>query len=811
EGENPPVDPENPGEGEDPPVNPSEPSVEEQLAELQQALAAAQGFLASLQEQKSQAEAQLESGRAEAEGYLAQINAGIAEIESLNISEAQLNAGEAEALDGLQQIDDAIAQIQDGAAQLDEAIEELEDGWRSYYENKALAEQEFIDARQKLIDSRKTLNKAKADLAKGEQEYQDGLKEFEEQKVKAEDDIAAAQNKLDEAREEINDIDDAKWYILSRAANPTYATYEANAQRMEQITNIFPIFFFLVAALVSLTTMTRMVESERIEIGTYKALGYTNGAIALKYLAFAGLASVLGAGIGIAVGIYVMPKVIWQSYSVIYTNVEFLVEPHAKDMIIAFVASVSIALIATFSAVRISLRERPSALMLPRAPKPGKRIFLERITPIWNRMHFTAKVTARNLFRYKKRMIMTVIGIAGCTALLITGFGIKDALGDFVTRQFDNIYLYNEIIGVDTGADPQSKTADKNSMAARAMKEQYPEGKWAFFANVAAIASNPDGDPEDIPFTVGGETARTGNSVQAQLRNAEASNIDASEEKSGIIRDTAIIVPEDGANLSNFYNLLDYKTLEPINLQANEVAMTEKLAENLLIKPGDTFMLSLGEGEEEIEVTLDKIVHYYIGNAIFMRQDAYTSIFDEAAEYNIILNYSEDISDRAKISNKLNESPAITSITFPEDLTTNYTNLTDSLDMLIILVIFVSGSLAFIVLFNLTNINIEERNSEIATIKVLGFFNKEVNSYVFRETFILSVMGTILGIPLGYLLCTFIMRSAEIDDLMFIRQISPLSYFLSVAITLVFTLIVIVFMSYKLKKIDMAASLKAVD
>lgn len=789
----------------------SEPDLALAEANRQKRLAEAQANLDALKAKKAEAQKTYDASKAQAEAGLAQINEGIAQIEAQGISKSMLDAKYAEASSGLKQIDDGIAQIRQGAQEFDEAKAKLENARADLENRRAEAAQKISQGMKDLKAAESKITSSKTELEQGKKDYEEGLAEYQKNKKDTLNKLEAEQNKLDSAREDLKDIPDALWYVLGRSANPSYATYEANAERMTNITAMFPVFFFLVAALVSLTTMTRMVESERIEIGTLKALGYSNSRISTKYLLFAFLASAFGAGLGIALGIYILPHVIWMSYKTMYMELPFLVEPHAKDMIVAFVLSVAIAMGATWASARLTLSERPSTLMLPRAPKPGKRILLERIPIIWNHISFTSKVTARNLFRYKKRMIMTVIGIAGCTALLLIGFGIGDALKDFIPRHYNNILQYNQIVGVDTAADPKAKTAQDDSLTAQAMEELYDSKSWDFVANVSAIAQNPTGDPKDIPFTSGGESARTGISVQAQMRDARSDSLDKDTEDSGIMRDVTITVFKDADELNKFFNLVDYQTGEKLSLKNSEIILTQKLAENLLLSAGDSFELSLGADEEKYQVQVDDIAKFYVGQYIFMTQESYTKIFGERADYNVILNMDKDIEHRYQKASELKESEAISSVSFPDELGKSYSNLSQSLDMLVVLIIFVSGTLAFIVLYNLTNINVEERRSEIATIKVLGFFDKEVYSYVFRETIILSIIGIIVGLPLGKLLCTFIMRSAEIDYLMFIREIEPLSYLYAVVITLIFTFIVCGFMTRKLKKIDMVSSLKAVD
>lgn len=764
---------------------------------------------------------QAQAGLQQAIAGLSAVEDGINQITAQHLDKAQLEASYQQVQAGLAQLDDGINQAEQGIAAYESGKRQLDAGYAELAEQERAAQKQLEDAHAQLEASKAKLEEGTKQIAQAEQELEQGARELKDQKQQAEEKIASHQKEIDDAKEKLNDIPHAPWYILQRSANPAYAKYEANAQRMEQITNIFPLFFFLVAALVTLITMTRMVESERIEIGTLKALGYSRARIAAKYLIFAGGASIFGSLLGIAAGVHILPLVIWKSYSAMYTHLPFLIEVHPKDCIIAFVVCCVLALGSTALAARITLAETPSLLMLPRAPKPGKRILLERISPIWSHLSFTSKVTARNLFRYKKRLIMTVLGVAGCTALLLTGYGIEDSLGSFVPRHYYEINTFNEQIGLDTKADKDAAHGSMESSVAKTMQE-HSRAAWAFFANTAAIAQNPEADPNKSPYSVGGETARTGGSIASQLREAKSSADDTTHEK-GTLRDVTITVPHEGPHadqtLLTYFNLRpSYHAPDQLHLKTGSVIITQKLAEHLQLHVGDNLVLSHSgddEGDDKtapVSVPISGIAHYYVGHLVFMDAQTYKQLFGEDPTYNIIFAKGpSDLYERQEIAHTLKENPAISSVGFPEEYSSTYTDLTSNLGMLVVVIIFVSGSLALIVMYNLTNINIEERRSEIATIKVLGFFNREVDAYIFRETFFLSVVGIAVGLPLGVALCTFIMRSAELDDVMFVRTIEPSSYVYAILITLFFTCMVAALMHLKLKRIDMVSSLKAVD
>lgn len=802
----------------DPNANPDELAAQKQALQVQiQQLEAQLSQLLSAQQELNEAERQLSAGIQQLQTRLQAAGSK----EQLEQQQAQLNAG-------LGQIDQGLNQIAAGLTAYYAGEREFLTGKKQLEAERKKAEQEFIKAERKLANGKKQLENGKAQLAEGEEQLHSGEQELAEQREKAQLEFAKAQIKIDDAIKQKNDIPKINWYVLGRNANPLHALYEANVLRMQHITTVFPIFFFLVAGLVSLITMTRMVESERIEIGSLKAIGYTHREIARKYLGFGFIASSLGSLVGIAAGVYFIPKTIWLSYKNIYPDLVFLVEMHPKDCIIAFIVLMLITLGSTYLSSRLILQEAPTKLMIARAPKPGKRILLERIRPLWNCLSFTSKVTARNLFRYKKRLVMTVLGVSGCTCLLITGFGISDHIKSFVPEHYFEVNRHNITIGIDNKLDKLSDKGSHNSKLAQKIDEilgtpaqSSSNPRWIYFANIAALSENKQARVENIPYSSGGKEAQNGGSTAAVMREARSS-ANATGQAVGVIRDISICIPEGNTleeaqeKLSQFIQLKDLAHQQELMLNDHSVIITQRLAENLQLKLGDTFSISLldswGEPVNEQQFTVGGIAVYYVGHKVFMTKQLFEQSFGEELNYNFIYaKGATNITERQQQIDGIKSQDIVSSITIPEDAAAPYNNLKRSLNMLVTLIIFLSGALALIVLYNLTNINIEERRSEIATLKVLGFHTTEIDSYVFRETFFLSVCGIICGLPLGKLLCTFIMRSAEMDDLMFMRHIVTSSYILACIITLGFTFLVMLLMHAKLKGISMVSSLKAID
>lgn len=661
-----------------------------------------------------------------------------ASVKQYNLSLEEINKKEQELLAGEKVLNDSI----------NEANEKFN-----------LAEQELNNSKTELDNAQKELDTAKLDLEDGIKKYNDGKKEADEK-------LADAEKKLNDAEYEIRKLEQPKWYILDRHSNLAYESFTSNAQKIEAIAAVFPILFFLVAALVALTTMTRMVEEERTQIGTLKALGYSKSTIAAKYMIYAGLASILGSVIGLLVGFKLFPTVIWNAYEMMYTLPPLITQFNVKYALISSLAAIFCTLGATFWACYSTLMECPAKLMLPRAPKAGKRVFLEYITPIWKRLKFTHKVTARNLIRYKKRFFMTIIGIAGCTALLVTGFGLRDSIGDIIYKQFNEIFKYNLIVSI------------KNENSLEKSEDLYD------------IVSNKDFISS---FTT----------IHQERAKATSHN-----SKNKI--DTTITSIEDESQLKDFITLQDRKTKKLVDFNKETVIITEKLAERLELGVGDKITLEISDNRIA-DFTIAGITENYVSGYVYIPNKIYEASYGKKPVFNILIGNvpNSDESHRDELAIKLLKDKEINAVNFTDVIKNQFSDLLGKIDYIVIVLIVSAGLLAFIVLYNLTNINITERQKEIATIKVLGFYDKEVSAYVYRETIILSLVGTLLGLVFGIFLHAFVVKVAEVDATMFGRDIYPLSYVFSAFLTMLFSILVNIVMNKKLRKIDMVESMKA--
>ena len=701
--------------------------------------------------------AQLETGEAQLrearEALAAQRRAG---QQKLDAAKAELDAGWAALAEGEAQYEQAQRDFQAGEAALVQAREQLSAG-----EAELTAAQAQLDsgkrslaaAKEQLAEGETQLAEAKAELADGEAAYASAKREADEK-------LADGQRQLDDAQQKIDELEVPEWYVLDRNSNAGYVSFDGNAEKIEAIAKVFPIFFFLVAALVALTTMTRMVEEERTQIGTLKALGYGKGQIALKYLLYAGCASIAGSALGLLVGFQVFPTVIWGAYAIMYDLPGLRISFHTGYALISSGAAVLCTLAATLAACYSVLAESPARLMLPKAPKPGKRVFLEYITPLWSRLKFTHKVTARNLIRYKKRFFMTVIGIAGCTALLVTGFGLRDSIRDIVHKQYGEICTYNLSIGLKEG-------------------EEAGEAVQGLLAD-SQVTAHLYVNQESM-------TARNGKANQS----------------------VTVLVPEEDDRLAEFITLRQRRNGAALSLEPGGALLSEKLSETLGLSVGEAFTLDDGAGQR-VEIPVTGITENYLNNYVYLPRGDYARAFGEAGFNTILVKVADPTeADRDRIAACLLASDSVNSASFTSELSDSFDDIIENIDYIVVVLLLSAALLAFIVLYNLININITERQKEIATIKVLGFYDREVAAYVYRETGILSLIGTLLGLLFGVFLHAFVVKTAEVDIVMFGRSISWLSFLLSAALTLLFTLLVSLVMYRKLKRIDMVESMKA--
>jgi putative ABC transport system permease protein len=607
---------------------------------------------------------------------------------------------------------------------------------------------------------------AEADLAEGRRKYEEGRKELDAKKAEGQKKLDEGMEKIVRAENEIEKISGATWYVLDRHSHFSFADFESTTKSVDSIATVFPIFFFLVAALVCSTTMTRMVTEQRGNIGTYKALGYDDPSIAVKFVIYAAIASAVGAVAGSLAGMQVFPRVIYQSWLLKYTMPPLKFTDQVPLILISIFMGIAVTTVTTYLACNKELKETPSLLMRPKAPKAGKIILLERVTFLWRRFTFSQKVTARNIFRYKKRFFMTIIGIAGCTALLLAGFGLNNSISQVVNKQFKEIFSYDLNLRYKPG------TAEEGKAKVEALLKSRPE--------VASFM--PDTE-------LNAKTKLNGKEISATL-----------------------IVAKDTEMLKNFITLRQRATQQPIPLGGEGVVITEKLSTELGVGVGDAFELDNGDGASK-KVKVSAITENYVFHYIYMSEAYYSEVYRLASKPNslMIRLSGKSAETENNIARMLIGNENVASVTFYSSVAANFAETVKSMNSIVVVIIACAGLLAFIVLYNLTNINIGERLREIATIKVLGFFNREVYSYVFRENFLLTLIGAVIGLGLGIVLHRFIMVSIEQEGIMFGNYIQEFSFGYALVITLFFAQLVSVFMNRGLKKIPMVESLKSVE
>lgn len=551
----------------------------------------------------------------------------------------------------------------------------------------------------------------------------------------------------------------------TRSKNVSYASFTANVDKLTAIATIFPVFFFLVAALVVSTTMTRMVEEERLQIGTLKALGYSGAAIMQKYLIYAFTAAAAGTVAGLAVGFKAFPSIIWSAYELMYYMPSIATPWRLSQALLAGGTLILLTMGITALACRTTLQEDPAALMLPRAPKAGKRILLERITPLWRRLPFSWKVTCRNLLRYKKRFWMTVIGVAGCTSLLVAGFGISDSLNSIITKQYGDIYHYDMMTIV---------TKQEATESGPVYDYLYNNENVTDSLTVAMESTRQDGPDGEM--------------------------------------DVYLMVPQAVDKFAEFADLHERLSRKEVPLGQQGVVVNEKMAKTLGVKAGDTITLTNSD-DKTADFTVSGVCEHYVSNYVFFSPAVYEAGFGEAPAYNAIMSILPEDTQEARdtLSADLLAMDNVASLNFTQDNVKQVLNMLNSIDAVVVLIIVCAASLAFVVLYNLSNINIAERVKEIATIKVLGFYQSEVVSYVFREIIMLSALGSLIGLLMGKGLHAFVMAQVQIDSMFFPCQVLPVSYVISLDLTMLFTVLITCFMRPRLRKVDMAESLKSIE
>ena len=713
--------------------------VSAQLSELQSQLAALSTVSSSSIAANKQ---QLDQGRADYESGKQQLSAGYRDLRD----------GKKELDKAKKELDEAPQKLADAKQELADARKELDDGWKEYY-----------DGEEKYADGEKELADAYRELTDGEKDYREGLREYEDGKAEADEKIADAEEKIADARRKVADIESCEWYLFSRSYNPGYTGYGQDAERMANLASVFPVIFFLVAALVCLTTMTRMVEEQRVQIGSLKAMGYSGLAISRKYLLYGLLPSLTGGVFGLVIGYILFPKMIFTAYQIMYQMPNIELRAYGGISAYSLLAAVACTTIATLWACLATLRETPASLMRPRTPKAGKRVFLEYIKPLWRKMSFTHKVTARNLFRYQKRFWMTVIGIGGCTALIIAGFGMRSSLLFTMSRQYDDLFHYSAQVTLSSNVLPEERQAVED-----------------FLAGDSRVVN-------DVPCTASSATVITSSySTTAYVEVMEADEI------------------------GKVIDLLDCKTGEPITMEDTGVYIDQKLSELLKVSVGDTFFL---DGDACGDVTVAGIYEHYTGHFIYMTPSYYEQTLHADSEPNAyLMNFTSDDTDTCNaIFEKLLSMSGVVTTSRMRDTQDTYMHSMERVDFVVVIIILAAAALAMVVLFNLSNINITERQRELATIKLLGFYDKEVSAYVYRENIVLTVFGILMGCFMGHWLHIYLVRSTEIDLMMFGRQTAPSAYVYAAILTMLFSVLVNVLAHFKMKKIDMVESLKSAE
>lgn len=620
------------------------------------------------------------------------------------------------------------------------------------------AKQEIAEGKKQIEEGKERLDAAQKELDVNKKEYQDGLQDYREGLIKFNTEIEKAENELKLARQQLRELPDASWMILDRDYHYTSIMFKNTVAQMQSIGSILPVLFYLVAALICMTTMTRLIDEQRGQIGIFRALGFSKGQIIAKYLIYAFLATVIGSIIGVLTGEILFPTIIYNTWRMMYDFPEFLISYPIRNVLVCFISFSGLMMIVSGIVVQKSLKEVPAQLMRPKAPKKAKKVFLERIRFFWNRLSFTSKITVRNIFRYKARFFMTVIGVAGCTSLLLLGFGIKDSISNIVNIQYKEFWDYNTIVNLEN---------DHN------------------IEEIISVLENDLDNEFIVPIM----------SYNGKIYNTS--------------QETTIIVEVlDARSCSNIFNLYDIKTEEKLKLNNKGVIISEKFAKVNGLKPGDYIIIESINGiKSEVQITY--ICKMYFQHYLYISDSLYQQLFDEVIHYNkLAITNSKGFEN---VQKSLKEVKNVASVTDFTSFVDQFNATIEALDIIIGAVVVTSGALAFVVLLNLTQVNISERTREIATLKVIGLRDYEIYSYLFKEILMLSAIGGLCGLPLGMIELRFVMSIIEIDMILFPTQIKPLSYLLAYAITFIFTFIVLLFTRKPLRRIEMVESLKSVE
>ena len=649
----------------------------------------------------------------------------------LDAAKAQLNQGEIEYRAG-------VRQLESSQRQLEASREELDQGWEDYETGL----QQWED---------------------GEKAYQEGYESYTQSRQEAEDQLKDGRKEVEQAKRDLTLLEDGEWYILDRNTNTGYVSYSMDADRIANLAAVFPLIFFLVAALVSLTTMTRMVEEQRTTIGGLKAMGFSRGSIAIKYVGYGFLSSVIGAALGLAVGLTLLPWIICTAWSAMYTIGDIHYSFEAATSLLAAGAAVGTVTLAALLACFSTLAATPAQLMRPKAPPVGKRIFLERITPLWRKLSFHYKITLRNLFRYQKRFWMTVAGIGGCAALIVTAFGVRGSIMGVMEEQFDVLYHYSAQVGLVDEITPL--------------------------------------ELEEVEDTLS-ESGLVDDSLACRVETVTA-------QSESYTLDCYLQTTPSQEELSRFVELRHRTDDVPVTLPDDGAVITEKMASLLGVEVGDTITL---DGESRVTITVADITEHYVQHYIYVSDTYYETLFGEAPTANTVLvDFPVEESGAGELESQLVSLDGVSSLTLLSDTADTFSSSMESVDYAVILIIFCAAALAFVVLMNLTNINITERLRELATLKVLGFYNREVSAYIYRENAILTVFGVLAGMVLGKFLHQWLILTVEVDMVMFDRVLDLSSYLWAAVLTVVFSLAVNLTARRKLRDLDMVEALKSVE
>ena len=740
--------------------------------------------LESKEKQANEEFNKLEKQKAELNTQITTLNSGITEvqknIENINIALKNPNLASEQKANlekTKKQLENKLSELNNTKAQLVSAISKIDSGIATGKAEIKSAKNKLQSAKNELKKSENTyhssktstykqLDSAEKELELSKKELKDGENELEKNKKEFSEKIADAESKLNDARAKIAEIENPKWYVLDRNGNAGYSSFIQDTDSIANIGKVFPVIFFIVAALISLTSMTRMVEEQRTQIGTLKALGYNKLQITSKYVLYASLACIIGSILGMSVGFVLLPKIVWKMYSMMYQMGDIQTSFNFEIGSLGFILIVISILGATIYAVIKELIQTPATLMRPKSPKMGKRVFLEKVTFIWKRLSFSRKVTVRNIFRYKKRFLMTIIGIMGCTALIVTGFGIRDSIRAIMPDQYEKVFNYDLQINLKADLDKKQKQDFINSLTNNNKIEKLSE---TYMSSISAINGS-------------------------------------------IEENVQIIVPNNNTDFNTLINLTDVKSKNNLSLPEDGVLLTDKAAQLLGIEAGDTITLK-DTDENETNVKVTNIVENYVYHYIYMSKSMYENLYSKSFDSNVILtkDFNLDNETEDNFVKDLMNMPEVASVTRISTAMNMMNDTMKSLNYVVVILIVSAGLLAFVVLYNLSNVNISERIRELATIKVLGFYDKEVYLYITRETIILTAIGLVLGLVAGYFLDFFILETCEINMLRFRKFVAPLSFVFAALITILFTIIVNIVTYFALKKINMIESLKSVE